>query len=125
MVLARVLLSACVALLVSFAPPGGGPAAPSLAGEQRTLVRAVSKAQPKKEVTTYTLPPETYAKAVAYARARYTLYFFRVAYGLAVLLGVLRWRVAAAFRAWADRVSSRRLEQAAVFAPLLLLTLDA
>jgi len=41
---------------------------------------------------------------------------------MAVLLAILRWRVAVAFRNWAERLSPRRLVQAAVFAPPLLIT---
>jgi len=61
-------------------------------------------------------------RAVAYARARYMLYFIRFAYGLLVLLLVLRWRIAPRFRNWAECTSSRRLVQGMVYAPLLLLT---
>lgn len=125
MILARMLLSACVALLVPLAVPArlGGPAAPSSGGEKQVAAPAAEKAPPKREVTTYTLPPETYAKAVAYARAWYALYFARSAYGLALLLAVLRWRVAPTFRVWAERLASRRIVQAGVFAALLLFTL--
>jgi Zn-dependent protease with chaperone function len=77
----------------------------------------------KKEIKGYTLPPEKYRQAVAYARAWYKLYFLRVAYGLLVLLLVLRGRIAPRFRDWAERSFSRRLGQAIVYAPLLLLTL--
>jgi len=59
---------------------------------------------------------------VAYARSRYKLYFVRFAYGLGVLLLLLRWRIAPRFRDWAER-SSTRLVQVIVFAPLFLLTL--
>ncbi len=74
------------------------------------------------EVKGYTLSPEKYGRAVAYARARYMLYFVRFAYGLLVLLLVLRWRVAPRFRDWAECASSRRLVQTIVYSPLLLLT---
>ncbi len=80
-------------------------------------------AQEKKEVRGYHLPPEKFRQAIAYARAWQRLYFFRVIYGLLILLLILRWRLAPKFRDRAERNSSRFL-QVIVFAPLLLITLD-
>jgi STE24 endopeptidase len=77
-----------------------------------------------KEVKGYTLPPEKYRRAVTYARARYKLYFVGFAYGLVVLLAVLRSRLAPRLRDLAERRSTRRAVQAMLFAPPLLLTLD-
>ena len=71
----------------------------------------------------YSLPPERAAQAIAYARARHQLYFLDFAYSVLVLLMLLRWRVAPAFRDWAERSFRSRLGQAAIFAPALLLTL--
>lgn len=75
-------------------------------------------------VTRYTLPPEKYRQAVALARAGRTLYFAEFFWSLLVLLFILRAGWAAKFRDWAERFSSRRFLQAAVFCPLLFLTLD-
>jgi len=93
--------------------------APPAAQEQ------VAAAPPAKveAVKAYTLPPEKYEKAIAYSRANYRLYFIGVAWGLLMLLLVLRLRVAAKFRDWAERAGRRRFVQVVVFAPLLLLTL--
>ncbi len=77
----------------------------------------------KPEVKGYTLSPERYRQAVAYARARYKLYFVRFVYGLVVLLLVLRWQIAPRFRDLAERRSSRGVVQVIVYAPLFLLTL--
>ena len=71
----------------------------------------------------YSLPPGRAAQAIAYARARHQLYFLDFAYSVLVLLMLLRWRIAPAFRDWAERSFRSRLGQAAVFAPALLLTL--
>ena len=95
------------------------PPAASEVGEQEPEVPP-AKAE---AVKAYTLPPETYEKAIAYSRARYRLYFIGVTWGLLMLLLVLRFRVAAKFRDWAERAGRRRLVQVVVFAPLLLLTL--
>ncbi|MBI3669259.1 MAG: M48 family metallopeptidase [Acidobacteria bacterium] len=71
---------------------------------------------------TYTLPPEKYRQAVAFNRAEYWLYFLGFAYGVLIYLLVLRCRLGAKYRDGAERVSSQRLVQVIVFAPLLLLT---
>jgi len=73
----------------------------------------------------YSLPPEKYEKAVAYSRTQYTLHFVGVVYSLLLLLIILSLRIAPALRDWAERVSRRRIVQAIVFVPLLLLTFDA
>jgi STE24 endopeptidase len=72
----------------------------------------------------YTLTPAQEAQAVAYAHARHELYFFDVAYGLFLLALLLRLRVAPKFRDWAMNWTDSGFGQVAVFAPLLLLTLD-
>ena len=78
----------------------------------------------KKETQQYTLSHEKYEKAVAYARARYTLYFVSFFYGVLILVIVLRAGVAAKFRDMAESVSDRRFMQLLVFVPLLLLTIS-
>lgn len=75
-------------------------------------------------VTAYTLPPDRLAKAIEYARARNRLYFVAVAYGIAVLIALLYWKVGPRYRDWAQRVTQVRILQAFLFAPLLLLTID-
>ncbi len=85
---------------------------------------APASAAGDKAVKTYTLTPEKYQKAIAFARARYRLYFVRAAYGMLVLVLVLSWRMAPKYRDWAERASSRRIVQAMIFAPLMVLTLD-
>jgi len=93
--------------------------APAVAGEQQPAPPP-AKAE---AVKAYTLPPEKYEKAIAYSRANYRLYFIGAAWGLLMLLLVLRLRLAAKFRDWAERAGRRRFVQVVVFAPLLLLTL--
>ena len=88
---------------------------------------APSGTQPpeKQEVTSYTLSPEKYEKAVAYSRAQYSLHFIGIGYSLILLLGILALHVAPRFRDWAERTSRRRFLQALIFVPLLLATMDA
>ena len=78
-----------------------------------------------KVLRVYALPPEKYRQAVAFNRAGYWLYFLGFAYGVLIYLLVLHWRVGPKYRDWAERVSSQRLVQVIVFAPLLLLTVRA
>jgi STE24 endopeptidase len=73
---------------------------------------------------TYTLPPDKLAKAIEYASARNRLHFIAVAYGILVLLALLTWRVAPRIRSFATSATPRRLLQAYIFAPLLLLAID-
>ncbi len=94
-----------------------------------STVRRAARAAPENgaanrpQTQAYSLPPERAAQAIAYARARHQLYFLDFAYSVLVLLMLLRWRVAPAFRDWAERALRSRLGQAAIFAPALLLTL--
>jgi len=78
---------------------------------------------PQKE-RTYSLPPEKLQKAVEYAHARNWLYFVGQIYGVAVLLAILSFGLAARFRRWAEAASRRRFIQALIFVPLLLLIND-
>jgi Zn-dependent protease with chaperone function len=74
--------------------------------------------------TAYTLPPDKLAKAIEYARARNRLYFIAAAYGIAVLAAILYSGLGVRYRDWARKVSRRRILQAYVVGPLLLLTID-
>ncbi len=73
---------------------------------------------------TYTLPPDKLAKAIEYAAARNRLHFIAVAYGMLVLVALLAFRVAPRFRDFAESATRRRILQAYLFAPLLLLAVD-
>jgi STE24 endopeptidase len=72
--------------------------------------------------TSYRLPPERLAKAVAYARARYRLHFGASAWSGIVLLAIVAARLGPRFRDLAESASRRRFVQAAVFVPLLFVT---
>jgi Zn-dependent protease with chaperone function len=68
----------------------------------------------------YLLTPEKRAKATAYSRAQYLLYF--VSFALSVAIYILLWRIGFAvfLRRWVRRVSTRRFVQCALFAPLFV-----
>jgi len=120
---------ACLFLLVSLVAPATtalAQPASAVAGQQAVRQESAKAEAPaaEKGLKTYTLTPEKYQKAVAYSRARYRLHFISFVYGIVVLLLVLSWRLAPKFRDWAEGLSSRRLVQVIVYAPLLIVTLD-
>ena len=126
----RILFAALVALAVpAGAPASAATARRGLSPAQETALPtapATAEAQPSEPgvIKTYTLPPEKYAQAVEYSRARYRLYFLGVLLEVAVLMLVLGGGLGPRFRDWAERLSRRRVVQALVFAPLFLLTLS-
>jgi Zn-dependent protease with chaperone function len=90
--------------------------------------RQASNPAPQKrerQVKTFTLPPDKLEKAIEYSAARDRLYFLSVAYSIVLLVSVLDWRLAPRFRDWAEAASGRRILQAYIFAPLLLVAVDA
>ena len=72
----------------------------------------------------YSLPPDKLAKAIAYAAARNRLHFIAAVYGMALLLGFLALKIAPLFRDWAERAARRRLLQAYIVAPLMVIAVD-
>src|SRR5579863_8543911 len=75
-------------------------------------------------ITHYTLSPEKTRQAQALARTGRRLYFAEFFWGLLILWLSLRTGWAAKIRDWATRAASNSLVQAAIFCPLLVLTLD-
>ncbi len=130
-------ISACLLFLLSTVPAAASglstqtttaarePSA--LRTSPQTGAQASTQAQPAAKpappITAYTLPPAKEREAVAYARAGDWLYFGGFVYGLAILLLVLAWRLPARYRDWAEGTTRRRFGQAAIYVPLLLLTL--
>jgi len=87
---------------------------------------APSESQNREQTKTeqYTLSHERQAKAVAYSRAGYTLYFVSYFLGGFFLFLILRLGWAARFRDIAEHVSDKKWIQGFVFVPLLFLTID-
>ena len=77
------------------------------------------------EVTRYTLPPDRYRQARSINQIRFWTTLVGFVYGVAALWLVLRWRLSAKYRTWAESVSRRRFVQALIFTPPLILTIDA
>ena len=101
---------------------GGGPSggdAPTMQNHDQsaTVSAQVSSASP--------LSAERRAEAIAYARADHQFFFLQLVWTVAVLLVVLRVGVARRFRNWAESLAQDRFMQALIFAPALLLALDA
>jgi len=109
------ILAAQTGPAASSAPPTNAASAPS--GATANVAEA-----PQNVIVEYAPPPEQYARAKAYSNAQHRHFFVNTLYGLLLLLILLRWRVAPAFRNLAERASSRRFVQLIVFAPLILLT---
>jgi STE24 endopeptidase len=103
------------------AQTGTGATPPS--ATTTTSSETIGAASASAPIVEYTPPPEQYARAKAYSNARYRHIFIGSFYGFLVLLVILRWRVAPAFRDLAERVSANRAVQLIVFAPLILLTI--
>jgi Zn-dependent protease with chaperone function len=78
----------------------------------------------EKKVTAYTLPPDLYKKAHALGQISFWFLLANVFYSLLVLWLILRWRLAPKFRDWAEAAASPRFLQAAIFAPMFVLTFD-
>ncbi len=74
--------------------------------------------------TAYTLTPERREKAVAYARARYTLHFAAFAWSVLVLVALIAIRLGPRLRDRAESLTRRRFGQAAVFVTLLFVALS-
>src|SRR6266704_35190 len=85
---------------------------------------AESKTPEQTKTEQYTLSHERQAKAVAYSRAGYTLYFVSYFLGGLFLFLILRLGWAAKFRDVAESASDKKWIQGLVFVPLLFLTLD-
>jgi Zn-dependent protease with chaperone function len=103
-------------------------AAPNGGGSQRQSngsAQAPSGGERASTITDYQLPPDTLKKSEALYRTALVMLVIGTAYGFAVLLLVLAARIAPRYRDLAERVSRRRLVQAVVFVPLVLVTIDA
>jgi STE24 endopeptidase len=92
------------------------------AQDQPPASASQTSAAAAKTITSYTLPPDLYKKAHDRSRILFDLSLIGFVYGLVVLWLILRWKLAAKYRDWAERASGRRFVQSFVFSPLLLLT---
>ena len=75
-------------------------------------------------ITQYSLSPDLLAKAHALYTVRTTLYFLETAWGILVLIGILRFRIGARLRDLAENGTQFRFVQAVIFVSLLTLLID-
>ncbi|HEV2522951.1 MAG TPA: M48 family metallopeptidase [Candidatus Acidoferrales bacterium] len=117
-----------VAAVLLFAPPGRAqqPKAPATSQSPSPAPAPPGTRLPdgQGQVQGYTLTPGQEAQAIAYARARHELYFLDVAYGLLLLVLLLQFRVAPAFRDRAVNWTNSNFGQIVIFTAMLLVTID-
>ncbi len=121
-----------VLLLICLAAGAAGRAArqncaPDAGAQQTTAPSGAPSAQSQAAppAAQYTLSPEKRAQAIAYSRARYTLYFVSLAASLLIYVFLWRARIAQRFRDWARRASRRHFVQSLIFAPLFIVAASA
>ncbi len=131
----RFAMAVCACLCFAVGSRGAAglatDARPETSQAQAAVVQAVSsqtyvpesKTSDQTKTEQYTLSHERAAKAVAYSRAGYTLYFVSYFLGGLFLFLILRLGYAAKFRDFAENVSDKKLVQGTVFVPLLFVTL--
>ena len=98
-----------------------------LVAAPRTLAAPVvptASAPAQADVTTYTLPPDLYRKAHHLGQIDFWGQIVAFFYSVAILLLILKARVAPKFRDWAERASGNLFLQSIVFTWLLVAMLD-
>ena len=104
--------------------PSGGSPHPQMATAPAANQSEPSSTPEQADVDRYTLSHERYEKAIAYAKAEYTLYFVSVFYAVLILVLILRLGIAAKFRDLAQRLTENQTLQSIIFAPLLIILID-
>jgi STE24 endopeptidase len=85
------------------------------AAEQSAPPTSASAESAKQNTDQFRLSKERYDKAVAYSRAGYILHFVLTAWGIVVLVALLRWSAVARFRDAAVKASRYLMPQAIIF----------
>jgi STE24 endopeptidase len=111
-----------------FANPSAARRAPSQSqtGSAHPAVnvpQAPAPEQASKKVTAYTLPPDLFRKAHRLGQISFWGELVAPLYGWIILLLVLDWRLGPRYRNWAEKTSSTKFLQAAIFAPPLLFSI--
>ena len=108
--IALALLSACFI----------GPSSAHAQSSPQTPAATTAPTTPPR-ITSYTLPPDLYRKARNRGRISFATRIIAIFYGLAVLWFILRSKLSARVRDWAERTSRFRFIQSFLFvAPLVL-----
>ena len=109
---------------ISIAPPA--TARPQISPSSPAQASSTPTVQPQAaptRITSYTLPPDLYRKARNRGRIGFATRIIAFFYALAVLIFILRSKLAAKFRDWAEKSSRFRIVQAFIFTALLVLTI--
>ena len=97
-----------------------GPSSAHAQSSPQTPAATTAPTTPPR-ITSYTLPPDLYRKARNRGRISFATRIIAIFYGLAVLWFILRSKLSARFRDWAERSSRFRFVQSLLFvAPLVL-----
>jgi STE24 endopeptidase len=118
------ILALCLSGAARANQPQAPNAQPNLNSSTPSSVAANNSHQTPQIVTGYTLPPDRYKKARDLGRIEFRLQIVDVLYGLLVLWLILQWNIAPKYRDWAEKASAKRILQALVFGPLIILTMD-
>jgi STE24 endopeptidase len=105
-------------------PPAAAASEPrSATSPTQTPAMSSAQAQPQNKIAAYTLPPDLYRKARNRGRIGFASRIIGFFYGLLVLWFILRRKLSAKYRDWAEKSSRYRFLQALVFTPPLVLTI--
>ena len=96
---------------------------PSATAATHSPSPAAAPSPPQGRITAYTLPPDLYRKARNRGRIGFASRMIGFFYGLVVLWVVLRRKLSASYRDWAESFSRQRFLQAFIFTALLVLTI--
>ena len=116
----------CTGSLPASPQSASAPAASAQPGASATNSSSASStalSHPQTKITAYTLPPDLYRKARNRSRIGFASRIVGFFYGLFVLWFILRCKISAKFRDWAEKVSRNRFLQALIFVPLLVITI--
>jgi len=105
--------------LLAIQPPAASPQIVAT----RSDPAAASAAAPAPPITEYRLPPDKQAKADSLYVTRTTLFTVSTIAAIVLPLVLILLRIGPAYRNLAERLSGRRVVQALVYVPLLLLTM--
>src|SRR5690242_7879996 len=119
------LLIFCPAPTRHLSPNDGASSVSNAARSTQPIHSSTASTSDKKQenVTAYTLPPDLYRKARHLGQISFWGQIVLFLYSIVVLLVILKWQLASKYRGWAEKASANRFLQAAIFSPLILLTI--
>ena len=119
LLIALALFALTAHLTASQNPQPAAPPQPVVTTQSKTAADQEAAARPQAEAH-YRLTPEKRAKAIAYSRAQYLLYFAAIALSLAIYAFFWRSGFAVGLREWVKRISARRFVRHVLFVSVFL-----